>query len=75
MVNPTTARRFRHGQQVPIKSKLDRRHFCIYCKKLLVKLPRHLEHAHINEKEVREMCLLPKGMIIKHVKDIIQNAT
>lgn len=49
------------GQQVPVKSRLDRRHCCIYCKKLVVKLNRHLEVIHPNEADVLEMCSLDKG--------------
>lgn len=49
-------------KKVPVKSKLDRRHFCIFCKKL-VKLPRHLEQVHSDEKEVQVMCRCEKGKL------------
>lgn len=50
------------GQQVPVHSKLDRRHFCVYCKKLIVKLPRHLVQVHSSEIEIIEMCKFEPGM-------------
>lgn len=33
---------------------------CLFCKKLVKKLPRHLENIHKNMPEVRKISLLPK---------------
>lgn len=48
-------------QQVPVKSKLGRKHYCVYCNKLVVKLSRHLEQIHSSEEAVLEMLQCPKG--------------
>jgi hypothetical protein len=40
--------------------KWDKKHACLYCKKLFSKLPRHLEATHANEKEVLEAMMQPK---------------
>lgn len=39
----------------------DKKHACLYCKKLYVKLPQHLEIAHIGKEEVAEYMKLPKN--------------
>lgn len=42
-------------------SESTKYNFCIYCKAQVIKMPRHLETVHKNEKEIREILLLPKG--------------
>ncbi|KAL6255629.1 hypothetical protein P5V15_012877 [Pogonomyrmex californicus] len=41
-----------------------KRNFCYYCKKMQLKIARHLEHVHKNEEEVKKFLLLPKGNYI-----------
>ncbi|KAK4882521.1 hypothetical protein RN001_005840 [Aquatica leii] len=41
--------------------RYTRRYFCIYCKKLFAKLPKHLEHCHANEVTVESFIKLPAG--------------
>lgn len=36
---------------------------CIFCKKTVIKLPRHFETVHQNELEVKKVSSLPKGNI------------
>lgn len=39
----------------------NKKHFCFYCKKLQVKIARHLELVHYTEEEVKKFIYLPKG--------------
>ncbi len=43
------------------ESKQEKRLFCIYCKKTVVKLHRHLTSVHKKENEVKQFIDLPKG--------------
>lgn len=46
----------------PPESKgTGKKHFCIFCKKLVLNFSRHLQTNHRDKKEVEEMSLLPKG--------------
>lgn len=39
----------------------NKKHFCFYCKKLQIKIARHLELVHPTEEEVKNFIYLPKG--------------
>ena len=43
-------------------TKSTKKYFCMYCKKLFSKLPRHLENVHSNEENVKKISALPAGM-------------
>lgn len=47
-------------------SSKTKKNFCIYCKKLVTKIPRHLQTVHKTEKDVIEFTSLPKGMFHFH---------
>ncbi|KAK0073117.1 hypothetical protein PV325_010258 [Microctonus aethiopoides] len=47
----------RSDGKIPMKKD-----FCLYCKKLITKLPRHLKDKHVKEDKVKEFLRLPKGL-------------
>lgn len=47
--------------QTSDEKKSNKKYLCMYCKKMYSKLPRHLEHVHRNEADVKKFSALPPG--------------
>lgn len=47
--------------QTSDEKKSNKKYLCMYCKKMYSKLPRHLEHVHRNEANVKKFSALPPG--------------
>lgn len=46
---------------VTVQPRWKKKYFCIYCHKLVVKLPRHIETKHKDLEEVQQLKNTPKG--------------
>lgn len=47
--------------QTSDEKKSNKKYLCMYCTKMYSKLPRHLEHVHRNEPDVKKFSALPPG--------------
>lgn len=50
-----------HTITTVLQDKDKKKNYCMYCNKLVAKLPRHLEAIHQAEEDVQKLSSLPKG--------------
>ncbi|XP_061774248.1 M-phase phosphoprotein 8 isoform X5 [Nerophis ophidion] len=62
LVNPAICKK-KNGSRIPSK-----KHYCLYCKSGVIKIPRHLQHAHPDKPEVAKALSFPKGSKERHVR-------
>lgn len=51
------------GNVISVEPRWKKKYFCIYCHKLVVKLPRHIELRHKDIEEVQQLKSTPKGQL------------
>ena len=56
---PVAPQKILHVQA--LQKKYDKRHACVYCSKLLIKIARHLERSHKNEPEIIKLSKVDKN--------------